>query len=265
MAEITAAQVKELRDETALGMMDCKKAWEDSGGDIGAARDLLRKKGLTTAEKKASRATKEGLVAIFGKDVTAAVMVEIQCETDFCSRNEECRNMAADIAEMAYSSGDGPVELTTEMTECQRETLAKTGDNMTYARGVKISAGKIGKYIHHNGKVGVLLGIDGQISDELLSDLCMHIAFANPMGISPDDVPADLVEKEKEIARQQAIDSGKPAEIAEKMVAGKIRKFLAERALLEQQFVKDDKKKVREILGGATVTSFARFAVGGSG
>ncbi len=173
--------------------------------------------------------------------------------------------MVANIAEMAYSCGDGPVELTAEMTECLRETLAKTGENITYARGVKISAGKIGKYIHHNGKVGVLVGIDGQISDELLNDLCMHIAFADPMGISPDDVPADLVEKEKEIARQQAIDSGKPAEIAEKMVAGKIRKFLAERALLEQQFVKDDKKKVREILGGATVTSFARFAVGGSG
>ena len=114
------------------------------------------------------------------------------------------------------------------------------------------------------GKVGVVVGLDGDVTDETLSDLCMHIAFADPMGISPDDIPADLVEKEKEIAKQQAIDSGKPPEIAEKMVIGKINKFLAERALLEQQFVKDDKRKVKEILGGATITSFARFAVGGS-
>ncbi len=265
MAEVTAAQVKALRDETGLGMMDCKKALEEAGGDIGSARDLLRKKGLTTAQKKAGRPTKEGLVAIFEEDTTAAAMVEIQCETDFCSRNEEFRNMVADIVRMAYSHGDGPVEPTDEMTQRLEETLGKTGENMSYARGVKISAGKIGKYIHHNGKVGVLVGIDGQIDDEVLNDLCMHIAFADPMGISPDDIPADLVEKEKEIAKQQAIDSGKPPEIAEKMVMGKIRKFLAERALLEQQFVKDDKKKIKEILGGATITSFARFAVGGSG
>ena len=263
MAEVTAAQVKTLRDETGLGMMDCKKALDEAGGDLEAARNTLRTKGLTTAQKKAGRPTKEGLVAIFEED-TAAAMVEIQCETDFCSRNDEFRSMVADIVKMVYSHGDGPVEVTDEMTKCMGDALAKIGENMAYARGVKISADKIGKYIHHNGKVGVLVGINGEIDDEVLNDLCMHIAFADPMGISPDDIPADLVEKEKEIAKQQAIESGKPPEIAEKMVVGKINKFLAERALLEQQFVKDDKKKVKEILGGATITSFARFAVGGS-
>lgn len=266
MAEITAAIVKQLREDTGLGMMDCKKALDETGGDVNAAKELLRKKGFATAEKKAGRATKEGLVSIkTSPDRTSAAMIEVQCETDFCARNDEFKNMVAGLLSQAYESKDGPVPASAAMTDRLQQTLAKIGENMSYARGVKISASFIGQYLHHNNKVGVLVGLNGKVADEVVADLCMHIAFANPMGIEPKDIPADLVAKEREFAKQQAIDSGKPAQIAEKMVEGKIKKFLAERALMEQPFVKDDKKQVKDILGGVKVTAFARFAVGEEG
>lgn len=262
MAEITASLVKSLREMTGLGMMECKKALTEHNGDIDAARDALRAKGLAMAEKKAERETKEGLVQIAVSDNTAA-MVEVQCETDFCARNDEFKAMVNDVAQMALQADEGDIAATDEITTCVQDTLAKIGENMSFARGVKISAAKIGTYLHHNCKVGVVVGVDGEASEETLSDLCMHIAFANPMGITPEDIPADIVEKEKEIAKQQAIESGKPAEIADKMVVGKIRKFLEANALIEQPFVRDDKKKVKDILGVATVKAFARFAIGG--
>jgi len=263
MAEITPAAVKALREETGQGMMDCKKALQDADGDKDAARDLLRKKGLDTAEKKSARTTSEGLVAVkLSEDATSVALIAVQCETDFCARNEVFRQMVADVAAMAIECPEGPVEATNAMKEAVLAVLSKINENMSFAQGVKISAPRIGTYIHHNHKVGVVVGVEGEVSDEVLSDLCMHIAFADPMGISKDDVPADLVEKEKAFARQQAVESGKPPEIAEKMVTGKVNKFLAANALLEQPFVRDDKKKVKDILGGATVKAFARIAVG---
>ena len=241
MAEITAAMVKTLREQTSQGMMECKKALQEANGDVEAARDILRKKGLVKAEKKADRATSEGLIGIRKLD-GAAVMVEARCETDFCARNDEFQAMLAKLVDQA--------------------ALAKISENMSFARGIKIAAPRIGTYLHHNKKVGVVVGVEGEISDETLSDLCMHIAFADPMGINSADVPAELVEKERRFAREEAIASGKPAEIAEKMVEGKIRKFLADRALVEQLFIRDDKKKVKDILGKAKVVAFARYAVG---
>ena len=262
MAEITASMVKALREETGQGMMECKKALQEANGDVEAARDLLRKKGLVKAEKKAERATSEGLVAINKLD-GAAVMVEVRCETDFCARNDEFQAMVAKVADLAAEQPAGEVQATDAIKDAVQAALAKIGENMSFARGVKIAASKIGTYLHHNKKVGVVVGVEGEVSEETLSDLCMHIAFADPMGISSDDIPAEMVEKEREFAKQEAIDSGKPAEIAEKMVEGKIRKFLAERALVEQPFIRDDKKKVKDILGDAKVTAFARYAVGG--
>lgn len=261
MAEIAAAMVKALRDETGQGMMECKNALREADGDVDAARDILRKKGLVKAEKRAERTTGEGLIAIKVLE-GAAVMVEASCETDFCARNDEFRAMVARLADLAADAPPGTIEATDAMNEAVGETLAKIGENMSYRRGVKIEAPRTGTYLHHNRKVGVIVGLDGEVDAETLSGLCMHIAFADPMGITPEDIPAELVEKEKRFATQEAIDSGKPPEIAEKIVAGKMRKFLAERALLEQDYVRDDKKKVRQILGGATVTAFARFAVG---
>jgi elongation factor Ts len=264
MADISASQVKALRDATGLGMMDCKKALEDTGGDLDAAKDLLRSKGLATAEKKSGRSTKEGLVGMqVNEDRTSGAMVEIQCETDFCARNEEFQQMVTDLTGMAFEAADGEVEPSEDMTQRLQDTLAKIGENMGYARGVKISAPQVGSYLHHNGKVGVLVGLDKSVDDTLLSDLCMHIAFSDPMGINPEDIPSDLVEKEREIAQQQAAESGKPADIVEKMVEGKVRKFVAANCLMQQPFVKDDKKTVQQVLGEAKVLAFARYAVGG--
>ena len=263
MAEITAVMVKALREQTGLGMMDCKAALTEAEGDIQAAEEILRKKGLDTAQKKAGRSTAEGLVAIStNADCSSGAMVEIRCETDFCARNEVFKSMVNDAAELAAASTDGPVEATEKMNELIQAALAKTGENIAYVRGIKISAPRVGTYIHHNGKVGVLVGVEGDVPAEMLSDLCMHIAFADPIGITPDDIPDQLVEKEKRIAKEQATATGKPENIAEKIVIGKVKKFLAQNALLEQMFVKDDKKKVKDVLGAATVTAFARFAVG---
>jgi len=263
MADITAAAVKALRDETGQGMMECKKALQASGGDVEAARDFLRKRGLVTAERKSDRTTAEGLVAICANDErNSAAMVEIQCETDFCARNEVFRTMVASVAALAAQADDGPIPPTEQINQALRDALAKIGENMRYARGFKISAPRVGTYLHHNNKVGVLVGIDGEVDDETLAGLCMHIAFSDPMGISTDDIPTKALEKEKQIAAEQAIESGKPEDIAEKIVAGKVKKFLAANALLEQPFVRDETKKVKEILGSATVTVFARFAVG---
>ncbi|HUT01881.1 MAG TPA: translation elongation factor Ts [Phycisphaerae bacterium] len=262
MAEITAAMVKALRDETGQGMMDCKQALQEAGGDLEAARDILRRKGLVKAEKKAERATSEGRIAIKQLD-GAVVMVEARCETDFCARNEQFQALVATLADLAAEAPAGKIDATDAMGQAVQQTLAKIGENMSYARGIKIEAPRIGAYLHHNKKVGVIVGVEGDVSDQTLSDLCMHIAFADPMGIAPQDIPADVVAKEREFATQEAIDSGKPPQIAEKMVEGKIRKFMAANALLEQPFVRDDKKAVKELLGGAKVTAFARFAVGG--
>lgn len=264
MAQITAAMVKALRDETGQGMMECKKALTEADGDREAAHDILRKKGLALADKRAERETAEGLVGIkVSDDGTAAAMVVISCETDFCARNDLFGQMVASITEMALAADVGPVEASDEINNAVQGVLAQIGENMGYVRGIKIAAPTIGTYLHHNSKVGVLVGIDGEIDPEALSGICMHIAFADPVGVTADDVPAEIVEKERAFATQQAIDSGKPPEIAEKMVEGKMRKFMAGKALLEQPYVREEKKKVKDILGSATVTTFARFAVGG--
>ena len=263
MPDITAEMVKKLRDQTGQGMMECKKALTEAGGDFEQAELILRKKGLAAAEKKSARAATEGLIAISAPNDTSAAMVEINCETDFCARNEVFQAMAASVADLAAKADDGPVQPTDEITAAVQAAFEQIKENMSYGRGIKISAPRVGTYLHHNGKVGVIVAVDGEITPETLADLCMHIAFADPMGLTKDDIPADVVEKEKAVATEQAAESGKPPQIVEKIVAGKLNKFLAANALLEQPFVRDDKKKVKDILGGATVTTFARFAVGG--
>ena len=264
MAKIAAAIVKALREQTQQGMMECKKALQEAGGDMEAAKDVLRKKGFATAEKKAGRATTEGLVAIErSADGRSAAMVEVQCETDFCARNDEFQSMVKAVAQLAGAAGrDGPVEQTEQIAAAVQACLAKTGENMSYARGVKLSAPGIGAYLHHNRKVGVLVGVEGDIVDQTLADLCMHVAFSDPMAITPDAVPADAVEREKRLIAEEAAESGKPPAVMEKIVTGKLAKFLASNALLEQPFVKNEKKKVKDILGPAKVTAFVRLAVG---
>ena len=262
MPKITAAMVKTLRDQTGQPMMECKNALAEAGGDFDQAEIILRKKGLAAADKKSARAATEGLIAINAPDDASAAMVEINCETDFCARNEVFQAMAASVAELAANAGDGPVQPTDQINAAVQAAFEKIKENMSYGRGIKITAPRVGTYLHHNGKVGVLVAVDGEITPETLADICMHIAFTGPMGLTTDDIPADVVEKEKKVAAAQAAETGKPPEIVEKIVTGKVNKFLAANALLEQPFIRDDKKKVKEILADAAVTSFARFAIG---
>ena len=261
MAEITAVMVKALREKTGQGMMDCKKALAECNGDMDAAIEWLRKTGLMQAENKSARSTGEGLIAVQAGDGSAA-MVEVVCETDFCARNEKFRETVRRVAELAANLPDGPIDETEAIKTAVQDCFNKIQENMRYTRGVKISAATTGHYVHHNGKVGVLVGVEGEIAQELLNDLCMHIAFADPMAITPDQVPAEAVERERRLAGEQAAETGKPANVVEKIVAGKVAKFLAGNSLLEQPFVKDEKKKVKDVLGPAKVTAFARFAIG---
>lgn len=262
MAKITAEMVKALRQQTGQGMMDCKKALEEANGQVEAAIEILRKKGMAAAQRKAERETKQGLVAVH-EDAGSAAMVEVVCETDFCARNDEFKTMVSKVAAVAAkATKDGEVPADDEINNLVQECFNKIGENMRYSRGVKISAPVIGHYIHHTGKVGVLVGLEGEISPELISDLCMHIAFADPMAVRPEDIPQDVIEYERNIAREQAEQSDKPPAVIDKIVEGKIRKFVASKALLEQPFVKDEKKKVKEVLGQAKVIAFARFQIG---
>jgi len=261
MPAITAAMVKELREATSLGMMDCKKALDECDGDMQAAQDYLREKFKTKMETRSARATSEGLVRI-KMSATTATMVEIQCETDFCSLNDDFRAMADKELEMADALAVGEITPTEEMTTLVQDCFAKIGENMSFAKGVKIEGAQVGSYLHHNEKVGVTVALDGEVSEEVMSGLCQHIAFSNPLAITSDDVPAELVAKEREYAMKEAVDSGKPEEIAMKMVEGKMRKFLSQNALMEQPFVKDDKQSIKQMLGGKVVVAFARYSVG---
>ena len=263
MAEITAAMVKVLRDETGQGMMECKKALTESEGDIEAAKDLLRARGMVKAEKKAGRATGEGLVALVVADGgDGATMVEVSSETDFCARNDVFKAMVADVARLASASGVGEVPPTDEITATVQQAFEKIGENMKYVRGIKLTGEQVGTYKHHNGKVGVIVAIEGRLDPTVLSELCMHVAFHAPLGVTKDNVPDDVVEREKAIAKAQAVEQGKPENIAEKMVDGKIRKFFKQHCLVEQPFIKDEDKTVKQILGDAKVTAFARYEVG---
>ena len=261
MAEITAELVRTLREKTGLGMMECRKALSETQGDLQAAEDLLRKKGLAVATTKASRATKEGLIVITVSGTTAS-MVEVVCETDFCARNAEFQAVVRQVAAEVHKAPAGQFEATGQITQIVTDCLNKIRENMRFSRGVKIEAPRIATYLHHNKKVGVLLGVEGDIPQETLNELCWHIAFANPLAIATDGVPKEAVEYERKIATEQAQASAKPPAIQTKMIEGKVRKFLAANALLEQPFVRDEKRTIKQVLGNAKVVTFVRYAIG---
>ncbi len=268
---VTAAMVKELRDRTGAGMMECKKALVETNGDIDAAIDYLRKSGLAQADKKASRVAAEGKIALsLSEDGKQAVMVEVNCETDFVAKDENFNSFADAVAANALSQGPADVEallvtrIGDETVEQARQALVnKIGENVQVRRFARIaSEGTIGAYVH-GGKIGVLVDLSG--GDETLArDLAMHIAALNPEYVSDEDVPAEIIAREKDILVAQAESSGKPAEIIEKMVTGRLRKHLAGITLLGQTFVKDGDLTVGKLVNqnNASVNGFERLAVG---
>ena len=264
---ITASMVKDLRDRTGAGMMDCKKALGEGEGDEEKAIAWLREKGLPKAAKKAGRETSEGLITIvMSEDGKAAAMSELKCETDFVAKNEEFIALAEGIAKMALDKKTADIAaLPAEATDLTN-LIGKIGENMQVGRlaFVELSgAGAIGVYVHSNKKLGVLVELTGEATPEMAKDIAMQVAAANPICVTPDQIPAETLAQEKEIFLNQAKEEGKPAQIAEKIVEGRIRKYYQEVCLREQVFIKDDKKTIKDLLGkNADVARFFRFAVG---
>jgi len=269
---ITAALVKELRERTGAGMMECKKALVETNGDIETAIELMRKSGMAQADKKAGRVAAEGIIAMArSQDGKQAVLVEVNCETDFVAKGDDFNAFATKVAGAALNSGVSTAEALLEtaidggatIEQGRKEQIAKIGENITVRRVSRIeSTGVVGAYMH-GSRIGVLVGLEG--GDEALAkDIAMHVAASKPVCVSAAEVPADVIEKEKEIFTAQAAESGKPAEIIEKMIGGRIAKFLKEITLVGQPFVKDPDQTVEKLLAsrGATVTGFARLEVG---
>ncbi len=266
MAGISASMVKELRERTGLGMMECKKALGEADGDVEIAIENLRKASGLKAAKKAGRTAADGVVAIkVADDNSYAAVVEVNSETDFAARDEGFTAFVNKILDKAFA--DKQADVTALMSgelEADREALVqKIGENITARRVAILEGGVIDGYVHSNNRIAVLTQLEGGDA-ELARDIAMHVAAVNPQVIKPEDMPTEIVDKEKEIIKAQPDMEGKPAEIVEKMMMGRINKFLKEGSLIEQPFVKDPEMKVGKLVSnaGANIQSFVRFEVG---
>jgi len=266
MAEITASAVKELRERTGLGMMECKKALVEATGDIDLAIENLRKSGSMKAAKKAGRTAAEGIVLVKVADNGSyAVMVEVNSETDFAAREDNFVAFANKVLGKVFAARDTDIaKLMAAGLEDDRLALVqKIGENISVRRAVLVEGATVGSYVHSNHKIAVLVELAGGDQD-LARDVAMHVAATNPLVVNPEDVSADVLAKESEIYTAQAAESGKPADIIEKMVSGRLRKYIEEVSLTEQAFVKDPDIKVGKLAkqANASVKSFVRFMVG---
>jgi len=288
MAQITAAMVKELREKTGAGMMDCKKALTETDGDLEAAVDWLRKKGLAAAAKKSGRVAAEGLVAL-ATEGTAGGVVEVNSETDFVARNETFQTFAGELAMLVLAGAESAEALNETVypgaghpvSEELTKQIATIGENLVIRRAVRLSVGDgvVASYIHNQvapgmGKIGVLVALESSGDPEKLTafgrQVAMHVAAANPQSISPDDLDQTAIERERTVLSEQAAASGKPPEIIAKMVEGRLRKFYEEVCLLEQVFVIDGESRVKkaveafgkEIGAPVAITAFARIQLG---
>jgi elongation factor Ts len=285
MATITAKMVGDLRAKTGAGMMDCKKALTESGGDLEQAIDLLRKKGLSAAAKKSGRIAAEGMIAAVGSDQSGA-LVEINSETDFVAKNDAFQAFAKGVAEVVLNQNPADVDALKVLDfpgsgrnvgEELNHQIATIGENMNIRRFARLESksGTTASYIHGAGKMGVLVQLDSDKADnpklaETARMLAMHVAAANPQYLCRSDVPADIVEREKGIMRAKAIESGKPEKIVDKIIEGQINKFFGESCLLEQVYVIDTDQKIgkvvealaKEVGGQVTLAAYSRFQLG---
>lgn len=285
MAEITAGAVKSLRDRTGAGMMDCKRALEETGGDEEAAIDLLRKRGAAKAAKRAGREVSEGYVHV-DEDDGRAVMVEVLTETDFVARSDDFQAFARALADRVAGEDlpDGEVlegeDVLERFGEGLRQELnalrARVGENVQLGRVVRFEVPRgnsLASYVHFGNRIGVLVELEGgegsSAARDLARDVAMHAAAARPSGIRPEDLPEEVRDRERKLLREQAEGEGKPPQIVDKIVEGRMRKFYEENALLEQAFVRDPDRKVRDLLAAADgdldIRRFVRFEVGDEG
>jgi len=278
MAQITASDVKKLREITGAGMMDCKKALNEVDGDMDAAVDHLRKKGLSAASKKAGRVAAEGIVLAMSEG-SAGVVIEVNSETDFVSKNDKFRAFVKELAEIIMRENPADVAALKQLSfndehtveQALSQLIATIGENMNIRRfeRMEVADGVVAAYVHGIGKIGVLVGIRGKDADalqEISRGIAMHVAAANPQYISRDDVPADVVDRERAVLSERAAASGKPEHIIDKIVSGQLNKFYADICLLEQSFVMDTDQTVAQALAGvqadAEVVAMARFQLG---
>jgi elongation factor Ts len=276
MATITAADVKKLRELSGAGMMDCKKALTSVDGDMDAAVDYLRKKGLSAASKKSGRVAAEGTVTAYTND-TAALLLEVNAETDFVSKNDQFNAFVAEVGAIALEQAPADVDALLALSfdadntvaEALSQRIATIGENMNIRRFARVESDVVASYIHGGGRIGVVVNIKGEASDavrEVARGIAMHVAAVNPLCVSRDDMPADAVEREKAVLSERAIASGKPAAIVDKIIGGQLNKFYAESCLLEQDFVVNSDLKVADALkqadANASIISVVRFALG---
>jgi elongation factor Ts len=287
MAEITAASVKELRERTGAGMMDCKKALAENNGEMEASVDWLRAKGLAAAAKKAGRTAAEGLVGV-AVEVTRGAVVEVNSETDFVAKNEQFQEFVRNVSQLALNAGGDVEALKTAaypsggtVEEKLTENIATIGENQSLRRTavLEVSEGAVVSYVHNSvapgmGKIGVLVALEGAVPAETLTALgkqiAMHIAAANPLALNAEDLDPGLIERERAIAIEKAKESGKPDNIVEKMVEGTMAKFRKENALMSQLFVIDNKTPIADVIAQAgkdagspiALKAFERFQLG---
>lgn len=264
MAQVTASLVKELRDRTGLGMMECKRALAESGADIDKAIEELRKSSGMKAAKKAGRTAADGLVAVKTENGYGMVL-EVNSETDFAARDEGFKGFVSAVLDTAFAAKQTDVTalLAGELGSAREALVQKIGENISPRRASGIEAQVVGGYVHSNNRIAVVVGLTG--GDEALAkDVAMHVAAVNPAVVSSDQMPAELIDAERDIFTAQAIESGKPPEIAAKMVEGRVSKFLKESSLVDQPFVKDPDTTVGKLVaaGGAEIVGFVRFEVG---
>tara|TARA_Y100001936_G_C16049939_1_gene657168 strand:+ start:806 stop:1666 length:861 start_codon:yes stop_codon:yes gene_type:complete len=266
MSNISASQVKELREKTGLGLMDCKKALQEANGDLNLAIEELRKTSGLKASKKSSRSAADGLIGIKSSE-GKVFMLEINCETDFVARDESFNSFTKEVLDIYSSNIDKSLqELLDEGIEEKREKLVqKLGENIVVRRLAtsEFRADCSGGYLHSNSKIGTIVSLKGG-SEELAKDIAMHAAATDPMAISPSDISQEVIDKEREIYEAQSQESGKPEDIVEKMIEGKVQKFLSEVSLTEQDFVKEPSLKIKDLLkdNEASILGFTRFEVG---
>ena len=262
---IRASDVKNLREKTGLGMMECKKALEEAKGDAELAITNLRKNSALKAEKKSSRTAVEGVILSSTENSKDSILVEINCETDFVAKDESFLKFTEEVMETCINSSGESLEslLSSSLEEKRQNLVQKIGENIVIRRKFNISASFVYSYIHGNKKIGVLLSLEKD-NEDLGKDLAMHIAASSPLAINSEDISKDVVEKEKEIIEAQVSDSDKPQEIIEKMISGRLNKFLSEVSLVDQPFVKDPSIKISELLknNDNSVLDFIRYEVG---
>ncbi|WP_324730141.1 translation elongation factor Ts [Lysinibacillus fusiformis] len=274
MANITAQLVKELREKTGAGMMDCKKALVQTDGNLEAAIDFLREKGLSSAAKKADRIAAEGTTYILEQG-NEAIIIEVNAETDFVAKNDKFQVLVSSLAEQLLTAKPASVEAALELTNADgvkieeqiSTAVATIGEKITLRRfeiKTKTDADSFGAYLHMGGRIGVLVTLEGSTDASAAKDVAMHIAAINPTYVSRDEVSAEEVERERKVLTEQALNEGKPENIVAKMVEGRLGKYFEDVCLLDQSFVKNSDQKVRDFVAstGGSVNGFVRYAVG---